>query len=55
MRCHWISLLSLVWVAFALADPIDRSDLNGDGAVDTQDIQIFSSRYLGQDWSTVDW
>lgn len=55
MRCHWISLLSLVWVAFAQADPIDRSDLNGDGAVDTQDIQIFSSRYLGQDWSTVDW
>ena len=55
MRCRWISLLILVWAAFAQAAPVDRSDLNGDGAVDTQDIQIFSSRYLGQDWTTVDW
>ena len=55
MRCRWISLLSLVWLALAQAAAIDRSDLNGDGAVDTQDIELFSSRYLGQDWLTVDW
>lgn len=55
MRCRWISLLLVVWVASAQAAAIERSDLNGDGAVDTQDIELFSSRYLGQDWLTVDW
>jgi len=55
MRCRFISLLLLVWVASAQAAAIERSDLNGDGAVDTQDIELFSSRYLGQDYLTVDW
>jgi DNA-binding beta-propeller fold protein YncE len=55
MRCRFISLLLLVWVASTQAAAIERSDLNGDGAVDTQDIELFSSRYLGQDWLTVDW
>jgi len=55
MRCRFISLLLLVWVASAQAAAIERSDLNGDGAVDIQDIELFSSRYLGQDYLTVDW
>ena len=52
------SLLGLVVLAASagsFAAPVDRSDLNGDGVVDTQDIDIFASRYLGQDPTTVDW
>ena len=33
----------------------DKSDLNGDLVVDTDDLVIFSSRYLKLDWETVDW
>jgi hypothetical protein len=42
----------------AAAKPVkatDKSDLNGDLVVDTDDLVIFSSRYLELDWETVDW
>ena len=55
MTRRWIALLFLVWVPLAPAAFVERSDLNGDGAVDIQDIVVFASRYLGQDWQTVDW
>jgi hypothetical protein len=51
----WIALIFMAVVPFAQAKAVERSDLNDDGAVDTQDIELFSSRYLGQDWTTVDW
>ena len=52
------SLLALVLLAVgatASAAPVDRSDMNGDGAVDIFDLQIFSEQFLEQDWQTVDW
>jgi DNA-binding beta-propeller fold protein YncE len=49
------ALLLMLLMPLAQGAQIDKSDLNGDGAVDTQDIELFSSRYLGQDWMTVDW
>lgn len=55
MSRRLIALLLMSFMPLAVGAHIDRSDLNGDGAVDTQDIELFSSRYLGQDWMTVDW
>ncbi|MDH3947451.1 MAG: NHL repeat-containing protein, partial [Gammaproteobacteria bacterium] len=48
-------LVVLAWVPFAEADPADRSDLNNDNTVDFLDLEIFSNKYLAQDWETVDW
>lgn len=36
-------------------DPTEYSDMNGDGAVDYNDLVLFSSEYLGQSVETVDW
>jgi hypothetical protein len=56
MSCRAIALLLLmISMPLAQAGHTEKSDLNGDGAVDTQDIELFASRYLGQDWLTVDW
>ena len=33
----------------------DKSDVNSDLSIDTQDIVIFSSNYLGTFWETIDW
>ena len=55
MTSRWIALLLLAWVPFAQAAHIDKSDLNGDGAVDALDLEIFSDLYLEQDYQTVDW
>ena len=33
----------------------DRSDLNHDGAVNTDDLKIFSFHFLEMNWDTVDW
>ena len=49
------SLTALAWTPFGHADRFDRSDKNGDNAVDTLDLEIFSQRFLKQDWQTVDW
>lgn len=48
-------LVFLAWMPLAGAGVIDRSDLNNDGTVDTLDLEIFSTEFLGQDWETVDW
>jgi len=55
MNRPWLALLLLALMPVAQSAKADKSDLNGDGAVDVQDIEIFASRYLGQDWTTVDW
>jgi DNA-binding beta-propeller fold protein YncE len=39
----------------ATASIADKSDLNGDGAVDLADLAIFSTNYLEMYWETVDW
>ena len=33
----------------------DKSDLDGDGDVDLDDLAIFSTNYLERNWQTVDW
>ena len=52
-------LVVLAWVpsveAGARARANEMSDLNNDNAVDFLDLEIFSNRYLTQDWQTVDW
>lgn len=48
-------LIVLARVPFAQAGPADRSDLNNDNTVDVLDLEIFSNKYLAQDWETVDW
>lgn len=48
-------LVALAWVPFAQAGSAERSDLNNDYSVDTLDLEIFSNKYLAQDWQTVDW
>ena len=48
-------LLALAWMPLAEAAPVEKSDLNNDGVVDTLDLEIFSNTYLSQDWQTVDW
>ena len=46
----------LAWTPFADAKAVvDRSDLNGDGAVDTQDLDIFAELYLGPDAGNTEW
>jgi DNA-binding beta-propeller fold protein YncE len=50
-----VLLLAVAWLPLALAAPVDRSDMNNDGAVDTLDLEIFANTFLGQDWQTVDW
>ncbi|MCO4812919.1 MAG: hypothetical protein KC572_15065, partial [Gammaproteobacteria bacterium] len=55
MRCRWIPLLLMAWAPFAFAAQIDKSDLNGDGSVDEQDLNIVATDYLEEDPSTVDW
>lgn len=53
--------LVAVGVPSAFAEPkkidvgVDNSDLNRDAVVDLADLQIFSSKYLEQNWETVDW
>jgi len=50
-----ILLVFLAWIPSGNAAPLDKSDLNNDGAVDALDLEIFSDTYLEQDWETVDW
>ena len=58
---NWRSIWALVVLALLVsgrgvaAQVLDKSDLDGNGVVDVQDIEIFAGRYLGQDASTVDW
>jgi hypothetical protein len=46
--------LAAAWVPVANGDP-GKSDLNGDGTIDYEDLTLFSSRYLGVEASAVDW
>jgi hypothetical protein len=55
MNRHCLAVLFLAFVPLAQAANIDKSDLNDDGLVNDLDVEIFSGRYLGQDWQTVDW
>jgi DNA-binding beta-propeller fold protein YncE len=55
MNRPWFVLIFLAWAPFALAAQIDKSDLNGDGIVDDQDLVIVATDYLEEDPSTVDW
>ena len=55
MNRDWLAVLFLAFVPLAQAANIDKSDLNDDGLVNDLDVEIFSGRYLGQDWQTVDW
>jgi len=55
MSRRWISLVFLAWVPFAQAAPLDRSDLNGDGAIDTADLETFAERYLSPQGGDVEW
>jgi hypothetical protein len=48
-------MAALIWAVPAVPAVVDRSDLNGDGGVDTLDLEIFSDEFLNQDWQTVDW
>jgi DNA-binding beta-propeller fold protein YncE len=48
-------LACLAFGPAAIAARIDKSDLNGDGFVDDQDLEIVATDYLEQDPSTVDW
>jgi DNA-binding beta-propeller fold protein YncE len=46
----------LAWVPFAEAKAVvDRSDLNGDGAVDTQDLEIFADLYFEPGAGEAEW
>lgn len=48
-------LLAAAWSPQAIADPIDKSDMNNDGAVNVFDLEIFANTFLEQDWMTVNW
>jgi DNA-binding beta-propeller fold protein YncE len=50
-----LMLVFLALVPIVQAAPVDKSDLNNDGTVDTLDLEIFSNTYLAQDWQAVDW
>lgn len=55
MSRRLIALLLMSIVPFAQSAPVDRSDLNGDGAVDTQDLEIFADRYFAPGGGEVEW
>lgn len=55
MSRRLIALLLMSIVPFVQSAPVDRSDLNGDGAVDTQDLEIFADRYLAPGGGDVEW
>ena len=55
MSFRWIPLLLMAWVGFALANPVDKSDLNSDGVVDDLDVQIFAALYFEEPYETIDW
>ncbi len=48
-------LAALAWAPVTEAAKTDKSDLNKDKVVNTDDLVIFSTRYLELDWETVDW
>lgn len=48
-------LVVVAWVPSVAAGSADRSDLNNDKSVDYLDLEIFSNKYLAQDWENVDW
>ncbi len=50
-----VLLGTLAWASLGHANPLDKSDMNSDGVVDTLDLAIFSDTFLQQDWQTVDW
>jgi hypothetical protein len=55
MNFRWIPLLLwLAWAPLALAN-FDKSDLNGDGIVDQQDLEIFASLHFEEDFDSIDW
>ena len=52
----FLFLFASNFAPFALwAAPSDNSDLNNDGVVDAQDLELFASEYLGEDAATMDW
>jgi hypothetical protein len=51
----WIALIFMAVVPFAQANPVDKSDLNGDGAVNDLDLQIFAGLYFEEPYETIDW
>jgi hypothetical protein len=55
MYRNWVVPILLAWTTFSLAAPIDKSDLNGDGIVDYQDLVIVATDYLEEDPNTYDW
>ena len=55
MSRPWIALIFMAVVPLAQAKAVDRSDLNGDGAVDTQDVEIFADSYLAPGAGVAEW
>jgi hypothetical protein len=55
---YYTELFNFIELAYG-CEPIlptdEKSDLNGDGAVDLADLAIFSQNYLETYWETVDW
>ena len=56
MSCRSIALL-LMMTSMPLAQGahIDKSDLNGDGVVDSGDLEIFAGLYFEEPFETIDW
>jgi len=54
MNRPWFVLIFLAFAPFALAN-FDKSDLNGDGIVDQQDLEIFASLHFEEDFDSIDW
>jgi hypothetical protein len=55
MTRPWIALIFLAWAPLALANPVDKSDLNSDGIVNDLDLEIFAGLYFEESYETIDW
>ena len=55
MTRPWIALIFLAWAPLALANPVDKSDLNSDGIVNGLDLEIFAGLYFEESYETIDW
>jgi hypothetical protein len=51
----WIALIFIAWAPFVQANPVDKSDLNGDGIADDRDVEIFAGLYFEEPYETIDW
>ena len=51
----WIALIFIAWAPSAQANPVDKSDLNGDGVVNDLDLRIFAGLYFEEPYETIEW